>query len=177
MTVAYRVPPELRGRLKVPFGVLLRGSFSETMSELLGVVGGEKPVVVVGVGDTVSRNFQEYGVPAKLLITDNLCKRRRLKPVVFLGRTVVHVKNPAGVVTEEAVTAVREALEGSARVHVVVDGEEDLLALVAVAFAPVGGLVVYGQPDEGVVVVRVTDAKRAEALGLLKGMEIGGKAK
>jgi uncharacterized protein (UPF0218 family) len=62
-------------------------------------------------------------------------------------------------------------------VHVVVDGEEDLLVLVAVLYAPVGGLVVYGQPGEGVVVVRVTDAKRAEALGILKGMEIVRKAK
>jgi uncharacterized protein (UPF0218 family) len=38
-------------------------------------------------------------------------------------------------------------------------------------------LVVYGQLGEGVVVVRVTEAKRAEALGILKGMEIVRKAK
>ena len=177
MAVVYRVPLELRGRLKVPFGVLVRGTFSETMSALVGIVGGEKPPVVVGVGDTVSRNFQEYGVNAQLLITDNLRRRKRVKPVVFLGRSVVRVKNPAGVITEEAVAAVREALKNSAEVHVVVDGEEDLLVLVAVLYAPVGGLVVYGQPGEGVVVVRVTEAKRAEALGILKGMEIVRKAK
>ena len=177
MAVAYRVPPELRGRLKVPFGVLVRGTFSETMSKLVGIVGGEKPPVVVGVGDTVSRNFQEYGVNAQLLITDNLRRRNRVKPVVFLGRSVVRVKNPAGVITEEAIAAVREALEGSAQVHVIVDGEEDLLVLVAVLYAPVGGLVVYGQPGEGLVVVRVTDAKRDAASGILKAMEIVRKAK
>jgi uncharacterized protein (UPF0218 family) len=177
MAVAYRVTPELRVRLKKPFGVLLRGASSETMSKLLGIVGGEKLPVVVAVGDTVSRNLHEYGVPARLLITDNKRRRRRVKPVVFLGRSVVRVRNPAGVITEEAVAAVREALEGSAQVHVVVDGEEDLLVLVAVAFAAVGGLVVYGQPDEGVVVVRVTAEKRAEALEILKGMEIVRKAK
>ena len=61
--------------------------------------------------------------------------------------------------------------------HLVVDGEEDLLVLVAVAFAPLGGLVVYGQPGEGLVVVRVTAEKRGEAWELLKGMEIVRKAK
>jgi uncharacterized protein (UPF0218 family) len=177
MAVVYSVTPELRVRLKKPFGVLIRGTFSETMSKLVGIVGGEKSPVVVGVGDTVSRNFQEYGVPAQLLITDNRRRRKRVKPMVFLGRAVVHVRNPAGVITEEAVAAVREALEGGGLVHVVVDGEEDLLVLVAVLYAPAGGLVVYGQPGEGVVVVRVTEAKRAEALGILKGMEIVRKAK
>ena len=177
MAVAYSLTPELRVRLKQPFGVLVRGTFSETMSKLMGIVGGEKPPVVVGVGDTVSRNLHEYGVNARLLITDDRRRRRRVKPMVFLGRNVVHVRNPAGVITEEAVAAVREALEGSARVHVVVDGEEDLLVLVAVLYAPLGGLVVYGQPGEGVVVVRVTAEKRAEALGILKAMEIVRKAK
>jgi uncharacterized protein (UPF0218 family) len=177
MAVAYSLTPELRARLKKPFGVLLRGTFSETMSRLLGIVDEEKPPVIVGVGDTVSRNLHEYDVPAQLLITDNKRKRRQVKPTVFLGRSVVHVRNPAGVITVEAAAAVRKAMEGSARVHIVVDGEEDLLVLVAVAFAAEGGLVVYGQPGEGVVVVRVTAAKRAEALEILKAMEIGGKAK
>lgn len=177
MDVVYSLTPELRVRLKKPFGVLIRGTFSETMGKLMGIVGVEKPPVVVGVGDTVSRNLHEYGVDARLLITDNRRRRRRVKPVVFLGRSVVHVRNPAGVITDETVAAVREALEGSGQVHVVVDGEEDLLVLVAVAFAAEGGLVVYGQLGEGLVVVRVTAAKRAEALGILKAMEVGGKAK
>ncbi len=44
-----------------------------------------------------------------------------------------------------------------------VDGEEDLLTLVAVLYAPENALVVYGQPNQGIVVVRVTSKKRAEA--------------
>jgi len=177
MVIAYSLTPELRAKLKEPFGVLVRGSFAETMRELQRIVAAEKPAVVVGVGDTVSRNLDAYGVAAGLLVTDSLRRRRRVAPAVFAGMRVVCVRNPAGVITEEAVAAVREALASGERVHVVVDGEEDLLVLVAVAYAPLGGLVVYGQPGEGLVVVRVSAAKRAEALGILKGMEIGGKAK
>jgi uncharacterized protein (UPF0218 family) len=177
MVVAYCVTPELRVRLKVPFGVLVQGTFSETMSRLVGIVGSEKPSMIIAVGDTVSRNSHEYGVGAQLLITDGLCKRRKVKPVIFLGRRVVRVRNPAGVITEEAVVAVRDALASGERVHLVVDGEEDLLVLVAVLYAPDGALVVYGQPGEGIVVVRVTAEKRAEAVGILKAMEIVRKAK
>jgi len=177
MAVAYSVTPELRVKLKKPFGVLVQGTFSETMRELRGIAEREKPPVVVGVGDTVSRNLQEHDVSAQLLITDNLRRRKRIVPAVFSARNVVHVENPAGVITEEAVAAVRSALESSALVHVVVDGEEDLLVLVAVLYAPEGALVVYGQPGEGIVVVRVTVEKRAEAVGILKAMEIVRKAK
>lgn len=177
MAIAYSLTPELRVKLKVPFGVLVRGSFAETMRELQRIVACEKPPVVVGVGDTVSRNFVAYGIEAGLLVTDNLRRRRRVAPVVFAGWRVVRVRNPAGVITDEAVAAVRSALEGGELVHVVVDGEEDLLVLVAVLYAAEGGLVVYGQPGEGLVVVRVSAEKRGETLGILKAMEIVRKAK
>ncbi len=177
MGVVYSVTPELRAKFKEPFGLLLRGTFSETMHALGDIVAEEKPPVVVAVGDRVSRNINKHGVPARLLITDSLLRRKHVAPVVFLGSCVVHVVNPAGVITEEAVAAVQAALAGDGRVHLVVDGEEDLLVLVAVLYAPLGALVVYGQPSEGVVVVRVTDAKRAEAAGFLKAMEVVRKTK
>ena len=177
MVVVYSVTPELRIKLKAPFGKLIHGTFAKTMFELKRLVAKEKPALVVGVGDTVSRNLVAFDIPARLLVTDNVCRRRSVAPAVFGEWRVVHVCNPAGVITEEAAVAVRNALEGSERVHLIVDGEEDLLVLVAVLYAPLGALVVYGQPGEGLVVVRVTDSKRGEALGLLKAMESVRKAK
>ena len=177
LKVAYSVTPELRVKLKEPFGLLIRGTSSKTMDALGVIVAGEKPPVVVAVGDIVSQNIHEHGVPAQLLVTDGKCKRRRVKPRVFPARRVVQVRNIRGTISDEAVVAMREALESSERVHLVVDGEEDLLALVAVLHAPLGGLVVYGQLGEGIVVVRITEEKRAEAAGILKAMEIVRKAK
>jgi uncharacterized protein (UPF0218 family) len=177
MAIAYSITPELRVKLKKPFGMLIQGTFSETMSKLGVIVGREKPPKVIAVGDTVSRNLQEHGVDAQLLITDNKRRRKRVEPAVFSAESVVRVRNPQGAISEEAVVAVRGALEGGGRVHVVVDGEEDLLVLVAGLYAPEGSLVVYGQPCEGIVVVKVTVEKRAEAVGILKAMEIVRKAK
>ena len=41
-----------------------------------------------------------------------------------------------------------------------VDGEEDLLALVAVLYAPQNSFVVYGQPHCGIVFVKVTSRRK-----------------
>jgi len=52
-----------------------------------------------------------------------------------------------------------------------VDGEEDLLTLVAVLHAPENSFIVYGQPREGVVIVKATREKKAEVAEILKAME------
>ena len=176
MAIAYGVTPELRARLKEPFGMLIRGSFAETMGKLDNIVKRETPPLIVSVGDTVSQNLHEHQLNPQLLITDNKRMRKRIKPRIFAAK-LFHVKNPRGTITEEAITAIKEALESDARVHIIVDGEEDLLALIAVLYAPENSLVVYGQPREGIVVIKVTSEKKAEAAEILKAMETVRKAK
>ena len=177
MVIAYSVTPELRVKLKEPFGILIRGSFAETMDKMENIVKREKPPKIVSVGDTVSRNLHEHQMNPQLSITDNKRMRRRIKPRTFKGKNIVHVKNPQGTITEEAITAIREALESNERVHIIVDGEEDLLALIAVLYAPEKSLVVYGQPYEGIVVIKVTSEKKAGAKEILKAMKTVRKAK
>jgi uncharacterized protein (UPF0218 family) len=177
MAVAYSVTPELRVKLKEPFGMLIQGSFAETMDKLGSIVKREKPPKVVSVGDTVSRNLHAYKMNPQLLITDNKCMRKRVKPKVFESKNVVHVKNPQGTITEEAIAAIKEALESDEHFHIIVDGEEDLLALIAVLYAPEKSLVVYGQPYEGIVVVEVTPEKKTGAMEILKAMKTVRKAK
>ena len=177
MTISHRVTPELRARFKEPFGMLIRGSFAETMSRMKGIVVKEKPPKIVSVGDMVSRNLHEHKIMTQLSITDNRCMRKTIEPTVLAAEKVVHVENPPGTITEEATKAIREALEGDKHVHVIVDGEEDLLTLIAVLYAPERSLVVYGQPNEGIVIVKVTPEKKADAAEILKSMETVRKAK
>ena len=177
MAIAYSLTPELRVKLKEPFGILIRGSFAETMDKMENIVKREKPPRIVSVGDTVSRNLHEHELNPQLSITDNKRMRRRVKPRTFTGKNIVHVRNPQGTITEEAITAIREALESNERFHIIVDGEEDLLALIAVLYAPENSLVVYGQPYEGIVVIKVTSEKKAGAKKILKAMKTVRKAK
>ncbi len=53
---------------------------------------------------------------------------------------------------------------------VMVEGEEDLLTLVAVVLAPLGSLVAYGQPDRGIVIVVVSDVEKSLAEQIIRGL-------
>ena len=177
MAAAYRVTPELRVKFKDPFGMLIRGSFVETMDKMAEIVAREKPPKIISVGDTVSRNLYERQLNLQLSITDNKRRRKVVQPTIFAGMRIVKVINPQGTITEEAIAAVRQALESEERVHILVDGEEDLLTIVAVLYAPENSFVVYGQPFEGIVVVKVTSGKKAAAEEFLKAMKTVRKAK
>jgi len=177
MAVAYSVTPELRAKLKEPFGMLIQGTFSETMSKLETIIKNEKPPKIISVGDTVSQNLHEHKVNPQLSITDNKRMRRRIQPRIFPNKSVIHVKNPQGTITEEAIATIQKALESDGQIHIIVEGEEDLLTLIAVLHAPEKSLVVYGQPYKGIVVVRVTLEKKAEVMEILKAMETARKAK
>ncbi|PSP55024.1 DUF359 domain-containing protein, partial [Halobacteriales archaeon QH_7_68_42] len=84
---------------------------------------------------------------------------------------VREVENPPATLTADLLAAVVDGLaDGTTLVRV--DGEEDLAALPAIAAAPDGASVLYGQPDEGVVHVTVGDEVRdrvVDLLGLMDG--------
>ena len=176
MTIAYKVTPELRVKLKEPFGTLIQGSIPETMGKMENIVKQENPPRIVSVGDAISRNLHEHNMKPQLSITDNKCMRKKIEPKVFEDATVVQVKNPQGTITEEAIAAIKKALESDEYTHIIVDGEEDLLTLIAVLYAPEKSLVVYGQPYEGIVAVKVTAEKKAAAEKILNEMKNSSKS-
>lgn len=177
MAIAYSLPTELRAKLKQPLGKLVRGSFAETMNRLRDLAREEKPPCIVAVGDTVSKNLERNQILPRLSIIDNKSMRRTTKPFSSASEKTLHVRNPKATITDEAITAIRDSLRGTSRVRIDVDGEEDLLALIAILYVPEDSFVVYGQPYEGIVVVKATEAKKAEVSGILKSMEDARKAK
>ena len=177
MATAYILTPELRARLKQPLGTLVRGSFIETMNRFRDLLREEKPQYIISVGDTVSRNLEKNHILPQLSIIDNKAMRRNTRPFSSTAEKTVHVKNPKATITDEAITAIRDSLREANRVKIVVNGEEDLLALIAVLYAPEDSFVVYGQPYEGIVVIKATQAKKAEVAEILKIMENARKAK
>lgn len=177
MPVTYSLTPELRVRLKTPIGMLIRGSFAETMKIFKNMIEEENPQYVVSVGDTVTRNLAENHVNPRVAIVDNKVMRRSISPIPLRMEKTIYVKNPQGTITKEAVKVVREALENNCSVKIVVDGEEDLLTLVAVLYSSENSFVVYGQPYEGIVVVKATPEKKKEVAAILKTMGNARKAK
>jgi uncharacterized protein (UPF0218 family) len=171
MVIEYTLTPELRIKLKKPLGTLIRGSFTETMKIFKDVIEKEKPTVIISVGDTVSKNLAENHLVLQLSIVDNKVMRRSVKSIALTMDKTITVKNPQGTITEEAHKAIREAMKCDYHVKIVVEGEEDLLTLIAVLYAPENSFVVYGQPYEGIVAIKVTPEKKTEIAEILKTME------
>jgi uncharacterized protein (UPF0218 family) len=177
MTIAYILTPELRRQLQKPIGILIRGTFSETVKQIRDLTDKEKPPSIISVGDTVTRNLMENRVFPQLSIVDNIVMRRIAQPISQAAEKIIHVKNPQGTITEEAAEAIQKSLKNDEHVRIIVDGEEDLLTLIAVQHAPINSFVIYGQPYEGAVVVKVTHDKKTEIATILKTMENARKAK
>ncbi len=171
MSVVYCVTPETLQQFKEPFGTLIEGSFSETMTKLRDIINQEKPTQIIAVGDTVSRNLHKHNIIPHLSITDDKSMRKKLKPKIFPNKKLVRIKNPQGTITEEAIIAIRNAIESAEETQILVKGEEDTLTLIAVMDAPENALVLYGQPSKGVVMVKITAQKKAEAHQILKAMK------
>jgi uncharacterized protein (UPF0218 family) len=174
MSVRYTITPELRAKFKEPFGILVKGSFDQTMAKMREIKK-QNPPKIISVGDIVTKNLQEYKIPLDLAITDNQNMRKKVQTVSYASKTL-KVKNPQGTITKEAIEAIKNALAEKEPGHIIVDGEEDLLVLIAVLYAPENSVVVYGQPYEGIVFVNVLPEKKTEALECLKAMEKGSKS-
>ena len=62
----------------------------------------------------------------------------------------------------------RQAFNTPFPVKVIVDGEEDMLALPIITIAPQETLVLYGQPLEGIVIVNVNHEMQTKAKNLME---------
>ncbi len=171
MTIVYTLTPELRIKLKDPFGSLIQGTLEETMFKMKEMVEKEKPPRIISVGDIVSLNLHKHNIHPQLTIIDNISLRDQPIPKEAEVEKTIYVDNPQGTITQETILAIRKALDKNEHIHIVVNGEEDLLTLIAVLFAPENTFVVYGQPHLGIVVVKVTPERKSQVQEFLNAMK------
>jgi len=146
------------------------------MKRLKEFIEKEKPSLIISVGDVVSRNMIEYGVPLNVLVVDNKVMRKPIQPITVDADQTLHAKNPPGAITDEAWAAIRSAVKQKGQTRVMVDGEEDLLTLPVVLAAPQNAIVVYGQPHRGLVVVKVTEETKERMRRIVDSMEESSKS-
>ncbi|MEM1891301.1 MAG: GTP-dependent dephospho-CoA kinase family protein [Nitrososphaerota archaeon] len=124
--------------------------------------------MLIVVGDFSARELSKSGVHADVYVVDGKVERKTSERFADDIALQIFTKNPAGTISIEAVNALKEAIRSGKRTIVYVDGEEDLLTLPAIMLAPLGSMVVYGQPGIGVVSVDVTEDKKREICAMLK---------
>lgn len=165
--VDLKLPECMRSELRRPFGKLMTGT------ELLQVI--MECDRLIAVGDIVTYDLLDNGVRPWIAIYDGKSERAErtdlLERIDALEAHQAKVRNPPATITAETIKAVKIALTRTGSTKILVEGEEDLAALVCVALAPLGSCVVYGAPGEGVVLVEVDQKNVTIARSLISKME------
>jgi uncharacterized protein (UPF0218 family) len=164
------IDERLTQKLKEPLGELVAGTVPECNEVLKRVLENERPRMLVLVGDTISRNALAAGIRADVVIIDNKEMREESSVEFTHGKArVFRTASQAGTIDLLAWQAIAEAVQQGDSA-VIVEGEEDLLTLVAILVAPLNSLVAYGQPGVGIVLVRVTENKKRDIESLIEKM-------
>ena len=161
------LPDNLRDKLKKPLGILIKDSDATKESVLKNLPTSS---FVITVGDATTEKLLKYGIIPSLQIVDGTEKRVKREIPSANVRTTLNCKNPPAEITTESLNAIKKAVLLPTPVRIVVTGEEDLLVLPVVVFAPENSVVVYGQPNEGLVIVPVDAKIRNKAQSIMDSM-------
>jgi len=160
-----QLPDDLRDQLKNPLGNLIRDN-DPNKENIIKKISTES--VIITVGDRTTENMLQLGLKPQIQIIDGLEKRSECAvPADDTINTKLSCKNPPGEITEESMQVIQKAFSSEPPVRITVDGEEDLLVIPVCIHAPENSIVMYGQPNEGLVIVTITPEIRAKVQKIL----------
>lgn len=160
-----RLPENIRDQLKIPFGTLIQEQ-ETTKENILKHIPRDS--FVISVGDATTEKLVGFGIVPSLQIVDAQEKRiKRELPRAGEINTNLSCTNPAGEITDQSIEIIRQGLNSKPPVRIVVNGEEDLLVIPVCIHAPENAIIAYGQPNEGLVIIRLNDKIKKKTKSIL----------
>lgn len=154
------LPEDERDELRNPIGQI--GTDMQTVLSSL-----DSRMMIIAVGDIVAASCVESGRQADISIIDGKTRRHILSPdsaAFFSESEKRETENPAGTITQAAAKCLQSMFvtyaESRKRQLLVVNGEEDLLAIPSILLSPLQSVVLYGQFDKGIIVVHVSEQNK-----------------
>lgn len=158
------LPKSLRDELRKPLGAIVKD-----VNEILTQIENRMSITV---GDIVTQSLIVAGHKPDIRVIDLKTRRHTIQEDTYKDFDGVKTINKAGTINSKAVivydTCVKAYLLTGVKQTMIIEGEEDLLALPAILLAPLESIVLYGQYDQGIVVNYVTEEKKKIILELLK---------
>jgi len=158
----YYLPLENRKFFTDPIGKLY-----ENFEDIVDML---KNHTVYTVGDVVTHNALNNGITPAISIIDGITKRGEFIAINATDMVVFNVNNEAGTINDDLIVAIGNADLMKPSI-IVVNGEEDLALLPLAAIAEDNSIILYGQPNEGVVVCNVNKEFRTKIVGFWKLLE------
>ena len=163
-----KLPDSLREQMKIPLGILLPESQANKENILKHI---QENSYIITVGDRTTEKMIDFDLIPSLQIIDGIEKREKREPPKLANTNEITVDNPPAEITSQSVDIIKKAFLMESPVRILVTGEEDLLVLPVCIHAPENSVVLYGQPNEGLVIVKITSEIRNKAQSLLDLME------
>ena len=159
-----KLPDSLRDQFKTPLGILLPigQDNKENIEKYLS-----NNSYLITVGDKTTEKMINFDLIPSLQIIDGFEKRQKRDLPKLGNATELKIDNPAAEITLESIEIIKKAFSMTAPVRITVIGEEDLLVLPVCIHAPDKSIVLYGQPNEGLVLVEISAEIRNKAQTLL----------
>ncbi len=156
------LPKHLRESLRQPFGDMITTSNKNTITtakKAISLIKKQHFPIIISVGDVVSESLTKQGFTPDIQIIDKRTQREEYLPTKML-QIPSFSKNPAGKIQKSAVKQLQKNihnyLTNGIKSIQLIQGEEDLMALPSIILSPLGGLVLYGQSNVGIIMVKVT---------------------
>lgn len=154
------LPKALRKELRKPLSnPILRENDFKTAKAAANTLKNS-PVLSIGVGDIVNKTLIEVGFTPDIQIIDFKTRRQDIQPDT-VNIQEPRYQNEAGTLVRSTIiqlnTTIRKFMRNKVKQTLVIDGEEDLLTLPAILLSPLHTYIVYGQFEQGIVIIEVTE--------------------
>ena len=159
-----KLPDSLRDQLKIPLGILLPIG-QDNKRNIQKYLSDDS--FIITVGDRTTEKMIDFDLIPSLQIIDGLEKRIK-RDIIKLGDAFeLKIDNPAAEITLQSIEIIKKAFTMNPPIRLTVNGEEDLLVLPVCIHAPENSVILYGQPNKGLVLVQITAEIRNKAQALL----------
>lgn len=175
---SYRMVASLEAELKAPLGEVFTGP--ESTPEVAMGMALEQIIIpapaLIAVGDVTVQTLLDMDIIPDVAVVDGQTKRAILDESEYVDEDffeqVLKAENPAGILTPSLFIACRDALASDLSTLIIVDGEEDLAPMYLHRLAPLGAVILYGQPRQGVVLRLTDEVVKQRCRSLLDAFEV-----
>lgn len=166
------LPEKMKEELRKPLGKVYKSA-----KEIIEAISKSniKPVLIIAVGDIIVNSLIKEGINPDVKIIDFCSRRTPIKSNFYTLRVRRH-ENKQGTINLKTAEKLRQLIlhptGAQARSWLIIDGEEDLLALPAILYAPLGSLICYGHWQYGVIGIEITEKIKNKVKILLNHFKI-----
>lgn len=166
----YFLPQNQRIYFKKPLGKIIQ-SQKNVIAFVQNLFSDKNIPKIISVGDATTEVLTSLSLMPDIAIIDEHIQRERVSLLKLEDFIVLEAINEAGYIMRNAWNIIADSIKiEDNKIVIKITGEEDLLVLPTILEAPLDSKVLYGQPNEGLVVVSVTEEIKQNVCELMRKM-------